>query len=521
MPKKLLPDAAQPVSDVYPMPAPVGGWNARDQLALMPSTDAVVLDNWFPQSTEIVIRPGYVQRATGPVGETIKSLFGLSKYDGTFKRFLATQTGIYDCSTDGAVGAVASAATTGTWQHLQINVAGVSFLWCCSGDGTNKSRIYNGDTGVWTVLDAASAPPLTGPTSESMANISMFKNRIVLTQAASTKMWYGPLNSVGGAYTAFDLGAVFKRGGFLMATANWTVDAGDGPDDRFVAVSSEGEIAVYVGTDFAATFSLVGVYFVGKPIGRRCFTQYGAELAILTEQGLWPLSKALQNSMIDKRVALTDKIQSAFNQHFKTYGALPGWEAKLLAKGPALIVNVPYTNGSYQFVMNTITGAWCRFKGWDSTCFLIQDGKFYFANGNKVNEGWSGTKDGTAGIYAYSRTAYSYGGSRRRSKKVNMVQPIMTTTSAINLSLAIDTDFQTNTVTASTVEVNLTTSKFGAGTKYGVAKWGGGNVQVKRWHGVKSKVGMSFSLRLGLTVNGIQVSWSATNFLLEDAGILG
>ena len=35
------------------IPAPVGGWNARDSLDAMPPTDAIKLVNWIP-------RAGYV-----------------------------------------------------------------------------------------------------------------------------------------------------------------------------------------------------------------------------------------------------------------------------------------------------------------------------------------------------------------------------------------------------------------------------------------------------------------------------
>lgn len=519
MAKRILKDAAQPMSDGYSLPSPVGGWNARDQLARMPPTDAVVLDNWFPQSTDIVVRPGFTNRATGPVGETIQSLLGLSKYNGTFKRFIATQTGIYDASLDGIVGPAVSPATSGVWQHVQINVGGVSFLWTCCGDGVNNARIYNADTEFWTILTGASAPVLTGPVSADVANVSMFKNRLVLTIRNSMKVWYSPLNSVGGVFQSFDLGAVFKRGGYIMATGNWTVDAGDGPDDRFVAITSEGEMVVYQGIDPASDFTLVGVYYIGKPIGRRCLMQMGSELVILTEQGLWPISKALQSATIDRRVAMTDKIQSAFNQAIKLYGTLAGWEAQLLSKGPAILVNVPFGTGSWQYVMNTITGSWCRFRGWDATCMLVQDGKFFFANGNVVMEGWTGTQDGTAGIYAYAKTAYSYGRSPQSGKKVNMVRPVMTTTDDVNINLAIDTDFQTNAVTSSVATVSLGSTLWDTGV-FDTDVWGGGVTQIKRWRTVSGDMGKTFSLRLGLNVKGIEVSWSATDFILEAGGLM-
>ena len=41
------------------VPAPIGGWNARDSLANMSPTDAVQLVNWFPTPTDVTMRKGY------------------------------------------------------------------------------------------------------------------------------------------------------------------------------------------------------------------------------------------------------------------------------------------------------------------------------------------------------------------------------------------------------------------------------------------------------------------------------
>jgi hypothetical protein len=41
------------------IPAPVGGWNARDALANMPPTDAVKLVNFIPRGSYVQSRGGY------------------------------------------------------------------------------------------------------------------------------------------------------------------------------------------------------------------------------------------------------------------------------------------------------------------------------------------------------------------------------------------------------------------------------------------------------------------------------
>lgn len=45
-------------SVVKTLPAPTGGWNARDALSAMPEEDAVALVNFFPQTTDVLLRYG-------------------------------------------------------------------------------------------------------------------------------------------------------------------------------------------------------------------------------------------------------------------------------------------------------------------------------------------------------------------------------------------------------------------------------------------------------------------------------
>ena len=52
--------AKQNTAQTASIPAPIGGWNARDSLAAMSPTDAVQLVNWFPTPTDVTMRRGYI-----------------------------------------------------------------------------------------------------------------------------------------------------------------------------------------------------------------------------------------------------------------------------------------------------------------------------------------------------------------------------------------------------------------------------------------------------------------------------
>lgn len=56
-------------ANVASVPAPVGGWNARDSIANMEPADAYQLTNFFPGVSNLVLRGGYENWATGISGQ--------------------------------------------------------------------------------------------------------------------------------------------------------------------------------------------------------------------------------------------------------------------------------------------------------------------------------------------------------------------------------------------------------------------------------------------------------------------
>jgi len=65
--RSMLRNTSGRAAGVASLPAPVGGWNARDSLANMESTDAVILDNLFPTVSSVNLRGGYT-----PVGQLLR-----------------------------------------------------------------------------------------------------------------------------------------------------------------------------------------------------------------------------------------------------------------------------------------------------------------------------------------------------------------------------------------------------------------------------------------------------------------
>ena len=222
------------------IPAPVGGWNARDSLAEMKPNEAVTLLNWMPKTSYCEIRGGYSSHATGMTGSG-KTLAVYNALNGSDKMYCATASGVYDVTSAGAVGASKAARTDGKHQWTMFGDG--SSNWLIMVNGVDKPLYFDGTT--WTAVDNASTPALTGLTTTNIIGVSVFKGRLFFIQKQSLSFWYLNAGVAGGALTEFDLSAECKRGGYLMAMASWTIDGGNGSDDRAVFITSEGEVIVY------------------------------------------------------------------------------------------------------------------------------------------------------------------------------------------------------------------------------------------------------------------------------------
>jgi hypothetical protein len=506
------------VSHVKSFPAPVGGWNARDALAAMKPTDAVTLENWFPGTSYVEMRGGYANHATGMTGsgKTCAVYNGLT---GANKMFTATASGVYDTSSAGAVGASVAARTNGKHQWLNYGDGTNNYLIMVN--GVDKPLYYDGTN--WIAVDAASSPALTGLTTTSIVSVNDFKDRLIFIEKNSLNFWYLASGAAGGALTKFSLNGVAQKGGYLMAMATLTIDAGDGPDDRAVFITSEGEVIIYVGTNpsSATSWAMVGRYALGKPLGRRCFAQYGADLIVLTENGAFPLSQAIQSEAIDFKLALSFKIENAFTAAARSYGSNFGWEAVVYPGHAALIVNIPISEGGEheQYVMNTITKSWCKFKEWDAEDFCIFNGELYFTTGTKVVKAWTGTIDGTDEIVAYGKTAFSYFGMEGLQKQVKMFRPVLSVNGPLTFLTDLDVDFQDNIIEG------VATYTVTSGAQWDVDNWdegywASGLEVVKNWTSPNEYQGYCASGKIKVNSNSLMVQWMSNDFMFEVGGAL-
>lgn len=493
--------------------APVGGMNSRDSIADMPTSDAVRMVNMWPTTLDVMLREGYENHATGITGE-VDSLVSYNKNDGTKELFAAAVDKIYDVTAGGAVGAaVVSGLTSDRWQHTMFSTIGGQFMYLVN--GADDPLLYDGTT--WTPINGASTPAITGVTTNTLIHVNVFKTRLWFVQKDTMLVWYLPSGSIGGAATAFDLRSQFMKGGFLRAMGTWTIDAGEGIDDYAIFITSEGEIAVYKGTDPASalTFAKVGTYQVAQPIGYRCLDKYGGDMIVVTRDGLLPLSLALQSNRVNVKAALTDKINSTITGLTSEYGDTFGWETQLFPQQNMLLLNVPVTDGQEQYAMNTITKAWARFQGWDANCWERHGDDVYFGGNGVVGKIWGVPSDNGVNVNGDVLQAFSLFGNAQ-TKYFKLAKPIINTNGAPNVTLFINVDYNVDAPIGIFTTLAPDPGIWDVGL-WDEAVWGGDPVITTDWH-VVGDIGTAGALGMKVSMKTNVFRWQATQFVLEDSG---
>ncbi len=492
-----------PISQSYTLPPPTGGLNDRDAVDLMAETDALRMVNLFPGIGAVSLRGGYRSWSTGG-GAAVLSAFEYNGQDGTRQMITAANGKVWNATATGAATQIGTGFSVNYWQAVNFGNRLVMV------NGTDQPQQWDG-----TTLSAAN---YTGVTDNDLIHITNYRNRLYLTEKASASVWYGATNAITGALTEFDVSAYLRKGGYLLWCGSWTRDKGSGASDLFIMCSSQGEVLVYSGSDPGdAAWSIVGHFFLPVPLGRRSFVNMGSELGILTEQGIIPLSQILA----DSQGTITDKIRNSFREAAKLYKANVGWDVIHHPRSNMLIVNVPVatSSSSMQFVMNTLTGAWCKFTGLNAFCWTLLNEKLYFGGGSGVVfEADYGSNDNGAAIPFELKQAFSYLGDRTRIKQFLMGKPIVMGDSAMRFGFNVDTDYSDRALSNSITTVGTSGSLWDTAT-WDVSPWDSGSSYQANWYSVNG-IGRCVAPRIAASAKNAPFSLSAIQVIYKVGSVL-
>lgn len=458
-------------------------------------------------------------------------------YDGTLWSKSATTDTAQTISTitRGGTGNLTATLTTAVAHGLVTgNTVTVAGATPAEFNGAYRITVTGTDTFTYVMATAPSgdASPVgtytvkyyvTGLNSDQFATVNLFKERLYFVQKNSLSFWYLPVDSINGAVSEFPLGGIFKRGGYLQAMGTWTIDAGYGVDDLAAFITSNGEVAVYKGSDPSDPndWSLVGLWNVGQTFSRKCVFKFGGDMLLLTIDGLVPLSAGLQSTRLDPRVNLTDKIFFAINQATTAYANNFGWQMNYFAKNNMLILNVPVTGGSEQYVMHNITKSWARFTNINANCWEMSGDDMYFGGIGFVGKFYDTYADAGQNISAFTQQAYSYFDRRGQLKRFTLVRPILQTDNGVpNVLCGISVDFDTVDLTTQ-ISFNPVIDPIGLWDVdvWDNANFGGGLITTRIWQGVTG-LGYAGSISMNVVSQGIELHWASTDYVMESGGVL-
>lgn len=480
--------------------APYGGLNTRDAESNMEITDAVKMDNFFPNQGSVTTRKGYNEFASGLDGyvET------LMEYNAnTVRKFLcANNDEINDVTDPLSIINKGSGFTNARWQWANFN----AFMLLFNGNDTPQK--FDGATLSASTINGSGLAPA------DLDGVNVFKNRIFAWNSNSQDVWYGATNAIEGTFTKFQLSRVATFGGNLISMQTWNLDGGDGVDDYALFLMSSGDVLMYSGSD-PASWELVGTYKIGRPLSIRGAIKLAGDVVIITDQDFVFFSQVFKN---DGAVTARSKLSGAALEVSNNYGSNYGWQVLLYPKGAWLIFNVPLaTNVTYhQYIVNTITGAGCRFTNMNACCWGMFGNNLYFGGNGKIFIADNGFSDNGDFIAGDVQAAYSNLNSPAE-KVLNSFRNIIKTDGTVEINSLVNFDY-------GRASTSQTISSSSAGAEWDETPW-----DVEYWSPeglsrnelvLSSGSGVDLGMRIKTNLNGQQFSWFRTDYSVNVTNIL-
>jgi hypothetical protein len=438
------PQAAQQL-ETTTIPAPTRGIIMDENETFMQPGAAVVCDNWKPTLRGVSLRGGCIRWCVLPETTPVISAFRYASGNNQ-NMYAGNATKLYDVTTS-APTVVKSGQTSGNYCASQMANQGGDWMVVVNDNGDAPLR-FNGSTwatlnfttpanwanstayavnarakdtadgSLWkcavahtsatsgTFLADRTAHPsywitdvasdgvswITGPTGSTVINggnltyVCKYRGRLFFIEGSSMNAWYLPLNAVGGLLAMIPLSGAATKGGKLLFCASWSIDAGDGIDDKLVFCTDLGELLIFTGSDpsNASNWRQEGRYQIPPPMGMNAHLALGGELLIATTQGIVPCSAAITKSPEDLELAnITRAIKPMWrdevNAKRQWSWTMFNWEIY-----GGIFVTWPGSVPGYCAVVNASTGAWARFVGYDATCFIQLRDDMFFGTQNGI-----------------------------------------------------------------------------------------------------------------------------------------
>jgi len=558
---KVVPRAKKQVDYLVPIGIPYKGLNTRSPFGSMDPNDAIAVNNVLVETQGLRTRKGYTEWARDlPAVTPVHTI--MNYYPGTYQTssqttgapigggiegpsplgpgpgeiFAAQGTAIYDVTAGGTGPWTAEAGVTGPtpyWQAINYqNVAGNFLLIANAGGGY---AYYNGT--VWAQPTLGVAPgQISGVDPVKIVWVVSWKERIWFIEKDSSRAWYLPVGQITGVATLFDFGSQMDHGGPLIFLGNWTVDGGAGVDDMLVAIGSQGDVAIYKGTDpnDATTFGLHGTWYSGPlPAGYRAVDASGGDILILTQFGVVPITKLFQPTYLaaQSQEHLSWNVDPLIASMMRQYGTISGWQIMDIAKEELLLIRFPELLGT------TLENTWLAFKtttkAWSTLSELpfahilntgplsyagTLDGRIVRAFNGELDDVRLATPNLGVGIKCRVTPAYNHLEAPGHNKVLKMIRPYFLSVSVPSVSITVLANYDLAAAAiVPAVPINLAGGKWGVGL-WDVALWGGLTTNLHKWLGAEGW-GTVLTVQLDYITGG-ETILTAEDYWCSKGGVL-
>jgi hypothetical protein len=353
----------------------------------MEETDAVVMDNFISTGGFVKLRSGYKQVIN--TGDTnlapIKSMFTFTAGDEDqilFSRLSAGENfaDIYKIRDDWTTYDKVAWDSTATdrplgarWKTLQFQKR----LFLVS-DGIDAPLMYDG---VKMYPHGFSVGEDDKIDFHKVIDIASYNRRLFFVEKGTLNLWFTKgAGVIKGELDVLDLSEYATRGGELLEIEEWTRTGANDLSSMLVAITSEGEVFMFQGTDPSVIneWKMEGIYQIPSPVGYHCATRMMNDLVFATKGGYYTATALTSVQEITKDMAISDKIRGAIRGLEQYYDNV-GWQIEFMPTENILLINIPVNDiTATQFIYNLENQTWSRFTGINAYSFATFEDKVYF-----------------------------------------------------------------------------------------------------------------------------------------------
>jgi hypothetical protein len=369
---------------------------------------------------------------------------------------------------------------------------------------------------------------VTAPTTSPWLSVNLFHivvahmNRLFFADQGNLAVYYLPLQTKAGEVKILPLNAYFKRGGFIKAMYTWSVDGGVGIDDMLAIFTSNGECAIFAGSDPDSNFSLKGIFRFDAPMSKHSIVNYGGELYVLISTGLVPMSTLMKAE--SEQLGQVDKsVLSMFMADSTRYADRPGWQAILNPQSGRVFCNAPQgaPNVYHQMVRHMPRPVWSQFEGVPARCWAWMYPYMWFGDdkGNIYQGHTSFLNDDGKPIQVDVQMAWSQY-KTPGVKHFKMIKVYFTSDGEVQMALDVKVDYD---LTRPENFPDVTFRQPGASwdtATWDVDYWASGPLPNSNWTGV-GRLGRVGGPRFTAAIQDCEFSITGFDVIYETGAALG